>query len=149
MAEINLLIDRSRRDEELEKKIPLLKPVIRIKCGFLFEGTEIPRIAIVDTGAHTSVIPFRFWRNMNVEILAKHYTAGIVPGKKIPVNVGYIIGKLVDSEGNESKEIQFLSYLSFTNKITLLLGMRDLLEKFDLHLKFSENKAWLKEYNNL
>jgi hypothetical protein len=148
MAKINLRIDRIR-DRELENKIPGLKPSVRIKCNLLLEGAEMPETAIVDTGAHTSIIPFRFWRNLNVEILAEHYTAGIVPGKKIPVNVGYITGKLVDSEGNESKEIHFLSYLSFTNKVTLLLGMRDLLEKFDLHLKFSENKAWLDEYKSL
>jgi hypothetical protein len=50
---INLVIDKTTRDEELEKKIPTLEPLIRIKGNILFEGREFPEIAIIDTGAHT------------------------------------------------------------------------------------------------
>ena len=142
---INLWIDKTTRETELEKKIPNLKPIIRIKGSILFSGTETPRIAIVDTGAHISLIPFRFWKDLNVEILAEHYVSGVVPEKRMPVNVGYVTARLVDEQGSESKEIRFLSYLAFINRVNLLLGMRDLLEKFDLHIKFSENEAWLGE----
>ena len=72
--------------------------------------------------------------------------SGVVPEKKMPVNVGYVTGRLIDREGNESKEIRFLCYLAFTNKVNLLLGMRDLLERFDFYLKFSNEVAWLEEY---
>jgi len=71
--------------------------------------------------------------------------SGIVPEKKMPVNVGYITARLVDEQGNESKEVRFLSYLAFINRVNLLLGMRDLLERFDFYLKFSENSVWLEE----
>ena len=145
MNRINLWIDKTTRDEELEKKIPDLDPMIRIKASILFRGREIPDIAIVDTGAHVSLIPFFIWKDLNVEIFAEHYVSGVVPDKKIPVNVGYIIARLVDEQGNESREIRFLSYLAFINRVNLLLGMRDLLERFDLYLKFSENSVWLEE----
>jgi hypothetical protein len=62
----------------------------------------------------------------------------------MPVKVGYIKAKLVD-ENNESKDISFLSYLALTNKVPLILGMRDLLEKFNLHVLFLENKAYLQQ----
>jgi len=145
MTRINLLIDRTTKDEELEKKIPNLKPIIRIRGGIFLKGAETAEIAIIDTGAHISLVPFRFWRDLDVEILTEHYVSGVVPGKRIPVNVGYMKGRLIDKEGNESKEIQFLAYLAFTNKVSLLLGMRDLLERFDIHINFSMNEAYLEE----
>lgn len=70
---------------------------------------------------------------------------GIVLDRKIPVNVGYVKAKLIDKDENESKEIKFLSYLAFTNKVPLILGMRNLLEEFDLHILFSKNEAHLEE----
>jgi hypothetical protein len=146
MNRINLWVDRTTRDFELEKKIPNLKPLIRIKGSIIFSSTETPRIAIIDTGAHVSLIPFRFWKDLNIEILAEHYMSGVVPEKKMPVNVSYVVGRLIDREGNESKSIKFLSYLAFTNKVNLLLGMRDLLERFDFYLKFSNEEAWFEEY---
>ena len=145
MNRINLWIDKTTRDEELEKKIPGFEPIIRIKGSILFRGREIPDIAIVDTGAHISLIPFFIWKGLEVEILAEHWTGGVVPEKKMPVNVGYISAKLVDGQGNESKEIRFLSYLASVNRVNLLLGMRDLLERFDIYIKFSENSVWLEE----
>ena len=93
-----------------------------------------------------SLIPLFIWGHLDVEILAEHRMSGIVPEKKMPVNVGYVTGRLIDSEGNESKGIRFLCYLAFTNKVNLLLGMRDLLERFDFYLKFSNEVAWLEEY---
>ena len=143
MDRINLWIDRTTRDLELGKKIPIFKPLIRVKGYILFDGREEPEIAIVDTGAHISLIPLFIWEYLDVEILAEHRMSGIVPEKKMPVNVGYVTGRLIDSEGNESKEIRFLCYLAFTNKVNLLLGMRDLLERFDFYLKFSNEVAWL------
>lgn len=101
--------------------------------------------AIVDTGAHISVLPFFIWKELDAEILAEHYMSGVVPDKKIPVNVGYLKARLIDEIGNESKEIRFLSYLAFTNKVNLLLGMRDLLERFDMHINFNRNEAYLQE----
>ena len=57
MDRINLWIDRTTRDLELEKKIPNFKPLIRVKGYVLFDGKEEPEVAIVDTGAHISLIP--------------------------------------------------------------------------------------------
>lgn len=77
--------------------------------------------------------------------MAEHWVSGVIPGKRLPVNVGYVDCKLIDQFGNETKDIKFLAYLAFTNKVSLLLGMRDLLEMFDMHINFSKNKAYLEE----
>ena len=142
---IILEINRETRDRELEKKIPNLQPLVRIFSKIKFPELETPEDALIDTGAHISIIPFYLWKKLNVEIIAEHKTSGIVPNENIPVNVGYITANIIDENGNISKDIKFLSYLEFTNKIPLILGMRDLLEKFNLHILFSQNKAYLEE----
>jgi len=142
---IDLEINKETRDVELESKIPNLQPLIRIFSKIKFPELEIPEDALIDTGAHTSILPLYLWKKLNIEIIAEHKTSGIVPDKAIPVNVGYVKANIIDESGNISKDIKFLSYLAFTNKIPVILGMRDLLERFELHILFSQNKAYLEE----
>lgn len=130
------------RDEELERKIAI-KPSIRLITQIKFPELEVPEDAILDTGAHISVIPLQIWKRLDTKILVKHKMKGIVPDHEIPVNVGYVKAKIVDRRGNESTEMRFLSCLAFTNKIPLILGLRDMLENFDIHIKFSSEEAFL------
>ena len=144
-TKISLWIDRETRDLELEKKIPDLKPIMRLKGAVLFTGKDVPDIAIIDTGAHISLIPFQTWEGLNVDVIAEHYTAGVVPGETMPVKVGYVKAILLDEFGNESKEIRFMAYLALTNNVNLLLGVRDILEQFALHIDFVKDEAYLQE----
>ena len=142
-TKINLEIDRTTRDRELEKKIPGFKPLIRIFSMVGFNELEFPENAIIDTGAHISVMPFDIWEKLNVQIMAEHKMQDLLPDKSTPVNVGYVKAKIIDDTGNTTNQLRFLSYLAFTNKIPLILGMRDVLEKFNLHILFSRNQAYL------
>ncbi|MBI2105554.1 hypothetical protein HYT56_01820 [Candidatus Woesearchaeota archaeon] len=144
-TKIDLEINKETRDIDLEKKIHNLRPLIRIFSKIKFPELEIPEDALIDTGAHISILPLYLWKKLNVEIIAEHKTSGIVPNENIPVSVGYVKANIIDESGDISKDIKFLSYLAFTNKIPLILGMRDLLEKFNLHILFSQNKAYLEE----
>ncbi|MEA1868634.1 MAG: hypothetical protein U9N09_00495 [Euryarchaeota archaeon] len=129
----------------MEKKIPDLKPIMRLKGAVLFIGKDVPDIAIIDTGAHISLIPFQTWEGLNVDVIAEHCTAGVVPGETMPVKVGYVKAILLDEFGNESEEIRFLAYLALTNKVNLLLGVRDMLERFALHTDFVNDEVYLQE----
>ena len=144
-TKISLWIDRETRDLELEKKIPDLKPIMRLKGAMLFTGKDVPDIAIIDTGAHISLIPFQMWEGLGVDVIAEHRAAGVVPGETMPVKVGYVKATLLDEFGNESKEIRFLAYLALTNNVNLLLGVRDILERFTLHIDFVNDEAYLQE----
>ena len=143
-TKINLEITKIE-DTELQNKIQSLKPAIRLFCKIKFSEIASPRDAIIDTGAHISVLPLQTWKQIKTDIKAEHFMKGIIPDKHIPVKVGVVKGILIDNEGNESKEITFLSYLALTNNVPLILGMRDILEKFDLHMIISKNKAYLEE----
>src|SRR3989344_4198625 len=142
---IDLEINREIRDKELELKIIGFKPLIRIFGKIKFQNLGLPEDTLIDTGAHISLIPFQLWKDLDVRIIAQHHMGGVVPEKNIPVNVGYIKAKIVDEEGNSTDEIKLLSYLALTNKVPLILGMRDFLERFDLHILFSEDKAYLEK----
>lgn len=148
-TKIDLEVSRKIKDLKLESKIPGFKPLIRLIAQIKFNELDIPEDAIIDTGAHISVIPFYLWKKLKVQFLAEHKMRGIIPNKEceIPVMVGKVKAKIVDHFGNDSKEIDFLAYLVYTNKVPLIIGMRDLLEKFDLYILFSQNKAFLEELN--
>lgn len=62
--------------------------------------------AIIDTGAHTSVIPKYIWGGVQVEEKAKHSIHGIVVKKEcsLPVKVSIIKGMLFDEDFNHTKE---------------------------------------------
>ena len=141
----HLWIDRETRDIELEKKIPNLKPMMRLKGAVRFTGKDVPDIAIIDTGAHISLLPFQTWEELDVGVVAKHRTAGVVPGETMQVKVGYVKATLLDEFGNESKEIRFLAYLALTNGVNLLLGIRGVLDQFTLHVDFVNDGAYLQE----
>ena len=145
---INLEINREIRDKELELKIIGFKPLIRIFGKIKFQNLGLPEDTLIDTGAHISLIPFQLWKDLDVRVIAQHHMGGVVPEKNIPVNVGYIKAKIVDEEENSTDEIEFLSYLALTNKVPLILGMRDLLERFDIHILFSEDKTYLEKKDN-
>jgi len=88
-------------------KIPDYGVLLRIVCWIWFrkaEGWTRLFLAIVDTGAHTSLIPLSLWRELKTEIISDHYVRGLVPKPecKIDVKVGWVVGKIVNEEGNST-----------------------------------------------
>ncbi|MGQ9469351.1 MAG: hypothetical protein ACUVTD_05940 [Nitrososphaerales archaeon] len=69
-----------------------------------------------------------------MEIMAGHYVRGLVPkkGRKIDVKVGQAIGVLVDDIGNSTPETSFRAFLALVDNIPLIIGFKDLLDKFKL-----------------
>lgn len=108
------------------------------------KGFTDPYPAIIDTGAHTSVIPLKIWREAEHKILTQHYIKGVVPNARMDVKVGEVSAVLVDLF-NVSKEYKFLSYFSTSDNTPLILGFKELLSKFKLTVDYSENLVWLEE----
>ena len=137
-------------DEALAEKLGSEKrcDVIRLWCGIKFEtdnGLTATYPAIVDTGAHISLIPKRIWSTSKVKILADHYVRGLIPKPecKMGVKVGEISGYLVDQEGITSK-YKSSSYLAPTNDVPIIMGFRELLTKFRVCFDYPD-EAWLEE----
>jgi hypothetical protein len=136
-------------DKELEEKISGKGLIIRLWCWASFEkedGWTLPYPALIDTGAHTSIIPKRIWSILPVNKLAEHYTKGLVPNTecKLDVGVGEINTILLDSN-TKTKKYRVLSFLAPTDDIPLIMGFKNLLSEFKVCFDYKENKAWIEE----
>jgi len=145
---INLEINREIRDKKLEKKLSSLEPITRIKTRIQFKtksGYSNKWSAIIDTGAHTSILPFHVWKDIEIEVLCEHKIYGLIPKKEcgIPVLIANIKGFLLDEFGNKTKELKFLSCLAYNDDIDILLGFRDLLNNLKLFIDVQNDKAYL------
>ena len=123
--------------------------IIRLFADMRFrmqDGWTKPYPAILDTGAHTTLIPFRIWNRCPVSITADHVVRGVVPRKEcsMPILIGDISCALVDRE-QQSDELTISAYLALTDDIPLVIGFWDLLERFQLHMNYSIKEAYLEE----
>jgi hypothetical protein len=82
---------------------------------------------------------------MEIEYIGEDYLRGVVPNEKcyLPADVGRIKAVLTDKNGNTSNELTFLAYLSFTNKIPLIIGIMELMEKGILCLDFKNRNGYI------
>ncbi|MFQ6062505.1 MAG: hypothetical protein ACE5J9_04930 [Methanosarcinales archaeon] len=68
-------------DPELDLKFPDYGELIRLSCLIQFKtesGWSKLYEAILDTGAHTSVIPEYIWKKISTECITDHLIQGIV-----------------------------------------------------------------------
>lgn len=136
------------QNPELNGKLKSRLDMTRLVCGIRFKGKDVygeTELAIVDTGAPLSVIPLRMWEDALVTKLAEHTIRGIVPKEEcsIPVVVGKVKCILLDEE-NVSREFEIIAYLALTNKVPLILGFKDLLEKSNVYFDFSKRAGYIK-----
>lgn len=126
--------------------------IIRLFCEVAFvlkEGYTDPYSAILDTGAPVSVIPCQIWSMLKVKKIRDYTIRGIVPKPEcsLAVTIGEVSCIILDKE-QSTKRIKVKSYLAHSNKVPLIIGFKDLLDKFGIYLDFRKNLAHLK-YRNL
>jgi hypothetical protein len=80
-----------------------------------------------------------------VKIISDHYVRGLVPKPecKIDVKVGWVKGRIVDEEGNFTPEIKFRAFLALVDNIPLIVGFKDLLEKYLIQINPAANQAFI------
>ncbi len=121
--------------------------IIRVFVDVRFktrDGWTNPYPAILDTGAHASLIPFRIWNKCPVNVTTDHVVRGVVPKKEcaMPILIGDISCVLVDRE-QQSEELTISAYLALTDDIPLIVGFWDLLEKFKICMDYRSKEAYL------
>ncbi|MFQ5892026.1 MAG: hypothetical protein ACE5HW_04455 [Candidatus Methanofastidiosia archaeon] len=120
----------------------------RITCFVKFKSKNTysdSYLAILDTGAHTSLIPNEIWKNIETEELAAHYIRGIIHKEEctLPVKVAKVKGIILDSKGNQSGDMKFHAFLCSTDDVPLILGIKDLLSEFKIVLDVSQYYGYL------
>lgn len=124
--------------------------IVRLMCSIRFKtlkGWTRPFRGVIDTGAHTTLIPLSLWRQLLCKSIKKTMVQGIVAREEcsIPVIIGRVWGQFLDEEDNQSKELEVISYLALTDETPLIIGFKDLLEKFNVYFDFQSKEAYLKE----
>ena len=136
-------------DPELDLKLDYGKLVrLSILIQFKMEaGWSELYEAIMDTGAHTSVIPRYIWEGIYAEEKAGHFIQGLVPKEEcsLPVKVSLIRGVLFDDELNHTTEVVFPAFCAIDDRIPLILGFKGLLERFTICFNISSGIAYLEE----
>ncbi|MEW5896276.1 MAG: hypothetical protein AB1668_01160 [Nanoarchaeota archaeon] len=108
MVRVNLFFE-TFTDEEIKNHI-----VIRLKCGIQFkmeEGWSQPFSAIIDTGAHLSVIPLSIWKVISHEKQERYKVYGLSKKEDcfLSGEIGKIKSIIVDEAGNQTQEIKGLA----------------------------------------
>jgi hypothetical protein len=101
--------------------------------------------AIIDTGAHTSVIPRYIWEGIDAEEKVDHFVQGIVSKEEcsLPVKVSIISGVLFDDELNHTNEVVFHAFCAIDDRVPLILGFKGLLERFTICFNIRSDVAYL------
>ena len=132
----------SKSGVELHKGIRLLTVV-----QFLaIKGWSEPGVAIVDTGAPISLIPYRIWRKCINKVIGETELRGVIPKKEciMPVKVTIVGIRLVDSEC-ATERIEVKAYLAPSEDVPLIIGFENLLSEFNVLFSYRTQKAFVKE----
>jgi hypothetical protein len=134
-------------DPELDLKLDYgelirLSTLIRFKTK---SGRSKLYDAIIDTGAHTSVIPRYIWEGIDAEEKVDHFVQGIVAKEEcsLPVKVSIISGVLFDDDLNHTNEVEFFAFCAVDDRVPLILGFKGLLERFTICFNIRSDVAYL------
>lgn len=122
---------------------------IRILCDIVFrsynQSDEKLMIAVVDTGAPMSLIPRFIWSKCFTKIIQEEsYLSGIIPGPAhmMKTKIGIISAELSDKSGH-NHPVSFCAHLAPINRMPIILGMQDILEKAVVHIDVKSSNNWL------
>lgn len=141
------LFFRTLRDSALEQKVKGLE-IVRLKALVQFktpEGWSDIYEAIVDTGAPISLIPKSIWKESEFIQIADHEVRGIVPKPEctIPMKIGKLTCVVLDFERNQTEESEIYAFLAPTDKVSLIIGFKELLSEFSLHSDYRGKEAYI------
>jgi len=123
--------------------------VIRLKGQVSFKNMDgsWSRLypAIIDTGAHTSVLPEKIWRRVEKDVFSEQEIKGVNPKPEcsIPALLARITCMLHDDRGNHSKSLLIPTFLAESNEVPLILGFAGLLATFEVMFNYLIQSAYL------
>lgn len=127
---------------ELHKGIRLLT----IAQFLNVRGWSEPEVAIVDTGAPISLVPYRIWRKCTNEVIGEAELRGVIPKKEcvMPVKVAVVRLRLVEPE-YATERIEVKAYLAPIDEVPLIIGFENILSEFNVFFSYHTQIAFIEE----
>ncbi len=145
--QIDLWFESKSRYVSTTERDKVLKTLCNI--SFLEESGDWSRIwhAIVDTGAHTTVLPEFIWKKIYFEPLSESLFLGVKSNLlcSIPCKVAKIYSMILDQNENKTKPFVMNAYLAKSNDVPVILGVSTALERFNLSIDYKNLKGNLQE----
>ncbi len=141
MASVKLFFETFTDSDISEHKI------IRLKSGIQFkmkDGWTQPFSAIIDTGAHTSVIPLSIWKEIAYTKQGKHKIFGLSKKEECSLigELAQVSLILIDDEASQTKELNAIAFLAETDQIPVILGFKGLLEHLRVAFDYQNELAY-------
>lgn len=137
------------KNEDLEPKLGKYD-MIRLRSTICFRDKYNSKWteafdAIVDTGAHTTLIPLNIWNEIEFEHLIPYKIQGLSgkPECLIPVMVSKLKCMIMDIYDNYTPELTITAFLAETDEVPLILGFKDLLSNFPVYFNFETQEAYI------
>ena len=100
---------------------------------------------IYDTGAVISLLPFRFFKMLQLEKFAPIKLSGILPEMEIPARLVRATLKFMDLKGLESPEIEAWIAIVEREDVPLIIGLKSIAETHDFIVNF-RNKTFTLDF---
>lgn len=137
-------------DEDLVKKVERHHIIrlngygrFRTEYGWSEEAYE----AIIDTGAHTSLVPQSIWNEIKYKEITEHEIQGLStkPECRIPVIISELECIITDLDNNISPVMKIIAFLAKTDDVPLILGFMDLLSQFKVCFDYQKREAYIED----
>jgi hypothetical protein len=105
--------------------------------------------AILDTGAHTTLIPKYIWEKLYYESLSESLFLGIKSNLlcSVPCKVARVMGVILDEEGHNTEPFIMNAYLAKSNDVPLIMGVSTAMDRFQLNIDYPNRKGFLDDGN--
>jgi len=101
---------------------------------------------VYDTGAVVSLLPFRFFKMLNVKRFAPVKLTGISSEMEIPARLVRVTLKFIDLKGVESPEIEAWVAIAEREDVPLIIGLKSIAETHDFTVNFRDRTFTLSFY---
>ncbi|MFQ6062810.1 MAG: hypothetical protein ACE5KT_02130 [Methanosarcinales archaeon] len=113
------------------------------------DGTYLePKRLLFDTGASITLLTSDMLELLGIKEYVPYLMSGVIKDKKckLPVNICRVTMKLEDEFGNVSPSFDLWAAIADRENVPLLLGMADIINQFNIEIKYDMEQANIKNY---
>jgi len=147
---VNFWFEVKKRLLSKEVEDEIVKVYTNIRVLNIDKKWSFPFPAMIDTGAHTSLLPKYLWENAEYEYVSDSLFMGIKSNLlcSLPCKIGRVSIAMIDDQGN-SCNLNIIAYLSKTNDAPPIIGVSTLLDKGRLYIDYKKKEGFFEVWKRM